>query len=261
MYGKNNSIFNERLSLPRLGLKYFNSLRSEQDEAIYTYNDKYKRHFVRQAAYGGRVCAFNQYNKSKSCADVLKNLSEKLNVKGNVYDIIEAYMIYKNKHLKNFEEEYENQFNDYRGKNLEEKQNYISEKLGELPIHQLLRQLKINELLWEYDCVSLYPSALWDKNSNYPKIETGYVFEKHMIDELIEKIKNQTCTQGSAILKIKYFNPKNLIVHHLPVKEKEKESEINRMRNGYIMQVLTSVDIQEVVKIGGKVIEVYEGVV
>ena len=49
------------LSLPGLGLKYFNSLRTEQDEPIYTYNDKYMRWFVRQAACGGRVCAFNQY--------------------------------------------------------------------------------------------------------------------------------------------------------------------------------------------------------
>ena len=33
------------------------------------------------------------------------------------------------------------------------------------------------------------------------------------------------------------------------------------MRNGYITQVLTSVDIQEIGKIGGKVIEIYEGVI
>ena len=31
------------------------------------------------------------------------------------------------------------------------------------------------------------------------------------------------------------------------------------MRNGYKTQVLTSVDIQEIVKIGGGVIEIYEG--
>ena len=28
------------LSVPGLGLKYFNSLRTEEDEQIYTYNDK-----------------------------------------------------------------------------------------------------------------------------------------------------------------------------------------------------------------------------
>ena len=33
------------------------------------------------------------------------------------------------------------------------------------------------------------------------------------------------------------------------------------MRNGYIIDTLTSVDIQEIVKIGGRVIEIYEGVI
>ena len=47
------------LSLPGLGWKYFNSLKTEEDEPIYTYNDKYMRWFVRQSIKGGRVCAFN----------------------------------------------------------------------------------------------------------------------------------------------------------------------------------------------------------
>ena len=42
----------------------------------------------------------------------------------------------------------------------------------------------------------------------------------------------------------------NLIVQHLPVKEKVNKIEVNRMRNGYITQDLTSVDIQDIVKIG-----------
>ena len=33
------------------------------------------------------------------------------------------------------------------------------------------------------------------------------------------------------------------------------------MRNGYIIDTLTSVDICQIVKIGGKVIEIYEGVI
>ena len=33
------------------------------------------------------------------------------------------------------------------------------------------------------------------------------------------------------------------------------------MRNGYIIDTLTSVDIQEIVKIGGEVDEIYEGVI
>ena len=43
------------LSLPRLGWNYFNSLRTEEDEPIHTYNDKYMRWFVRQSIKGGRV--------------------------------------------------------------------------------------------------------------------------------------------------------------------------------------------------------------
>ena len=56
------------------------------------------------------------------------------------------------------------------------------------------------------------------------------------------------------------MNPKNLIDQHPPVKERGKKIEINRMRNGYILQTLTSVDIQEIVKFGGKVIQICEGV-
>ena len=51
-----------------------------------------------------------------------------------------------------------------------------------------------------------------DAKSIYPRIEIGYDYTKDMIDELVEKIKNQTFNQGSAILKMKYYNPKHLIV-------------------------------------------------
>ena len=51
------------LSLPGLGWKNFNSLRTADVELIDTYNNKYMRWFVRQSIKGGRVCAFNQYQK------------------------------------------------------------------------------------------------------------------------------------------------------------------------------------------------------
>ena len=86
------------LSLLGLRLKYFNSLRTEEDKPIYSYNDKYMRWLVRQSIKGGRVGDFNQYYKSKICDAVLKLLSEELKLKGKTYDIIEAYMKH-NKHL------------------------------------------------------------------------------------------------------------------------------------------------------------------
>ena len=58
------------LSLPDLAWENINSLRTEEDEPLYTYDDKYMRWFVRQSIKGGRVCAFNQYYKSKHCDDI-----------------------------------------------------------------------------------------------------------------------------------------------------------------------------------------------
>ena len=83
------------LSPPGLDWKYFNSLRTEEDEPIYTYDDKYMRWFVRQSIKKGRVCAFNQYYKPKHCNDILKIINKELAVKGTVYDAIKAYKEYK----------------------------------------------------------------------------------------------------------------------------------------------------------------------
>ena len=47
-----------------------------------------------------------------------------------------------------------------------------------------------------------------------------------MNNELVERFNNQTFARGSAILKIKYYNPKNLIVQHLPVKKKKGKLEL-----------------------------------
>ena len=77
------------LSLPVLGWKYCNSLKTEE-EPIYTYNEKYMRYFVRQSKKGGRGCSFNQYFKSNICDDISKVISEELNVKGINYDVTEA---------------------------------------------------------------------------------------------------------------------------------------------------------------------------
>ena len=70
----------------------------------------------------------------------------------------------------------------------------------------------------------------------------------------------------SAFLTIKYHNPENVVFQHLPIKEKinnpyknNRLEEINRMRNGIIIDTLTSVDIVEIVKCGGEILEIYEG--
>ena len=51
----------------------------------------------------------------------------------------------------------------------------------------------------------------------------GHAFKRVMNKWLVHKINNCYFNQGSAILKIKYYNPENLIVLHLPVEEREKK--------------------------------------
>ena len=116
----------------------------------------------------------------------------------------------------------------------------------------------------DFDATSLYNSALWNESSEYPKLETGFAFKLHMNKTFVDALNNQIFNEDgdeSAILRIKYYNPPDLIFQHLPNKEKVNNIEANRMRNGYIIDTLTSVDIQEIVKSGGKVIEIYEGVI
>ena len=102
---------------------------------------------------------------------------------------------------------------------------------------------------------------MWDGNSIYPRIETGYAFTPDMNKKLLEKFNTGTFTKGCAILKIKYYSPRDLVVQHLPIKEREKKTEIDRMRNVFIIDPLTSVEIEKIVKIGGKLIHIYEGVI
>ena len=67
-----------------------------------------------------------------------------------------------------------------------------------------------------------------------------------MNDLFVNDINIQKFNQDgneSAILNKIYYNPRNILLQHLPVKEKVKNIEVNRLRNGYIIDTLTSVDI------------------
>ena len=144
------------------------------------------------------------------------------------------------------------------------KTEYINKKLYMLLSHNQLSKLEFKKTQMDYDATSLYRSAKWDEKSVYPKIEFGFAFKPHMKDVSVETFNNQTLNQDgdeSVILTIKYYNPPDLIFRHLPVKEKVKKIEVNRMRNGSIIDTLTSIDIQAVVKIGAKMIEKCEGVI
>ena len=47
----------------------------------------------------------------------------------------------------------------------------------------------------DFDAMSFYPSAMWDENPVYPKIETGFAFKPHMNNVYVEAFNNQTFNQ------------------------------------------------------------------
>ena len=222
------------------------------------------RNFVRKAIKGGRCNAFNQRYKSEISDEVFNIMSKELNVDdGDICDLLEKYFNFLKENEKQYEKEFDSKYNDYRDINKKEKTDYVNKKLNMLPIHKELSKLNLNKTQMNYDATSLYPSAMWDQDSLYPKIETGFAFKPYMNDVYVKAFNDQTYNEDgdeSAILTIKYYNPPNLVFQHIPIKEKVKKIEVNRMRNCYIVDTLTSVDIQEIVKTGGKVIEIYQGV-
>ena len=82
------------LSLPSSGWKHFMTSRTPSEEPIYSYADKYMRHFGRQSIKGGKVGAFNQSYESQISNKVFETISDELKVNGNKYEIIETYSKY-----------------------------------------------------------------------------------------------------------------------------------------------------------------------
>ena len=75
-----------------------------------------------------------------------------------------------------------------------------------LPIHKALSKLDSNKTQMDFDATSLYPSAMWDKNSVYAKIESGFAFKPHMNDVYVKAFNDQTFNEDgdeSPILTIK----------------------------------------------------------
>ena len=115
-FGMKNS-----LTLPSLANKYFNSLKDENDEPIYTYTDPFMRNFVRKSIKGGRCNDFNQHHKSEISDEVFNIISKELIVNGNVCDILEKYFEFLNKYEKQYAKEFDSNYDDYRDIDQKEK--------------------------------------------------------------------------------------------------------------------------------------------
>ena len=250
-----------------LGWKCFGTYN--KDRKFYTFNNKYVRDFIRKSIKGDRCLSLIRYFEPNQCEEILNTLKKHLKINDNeIPNIMDKYLKYINTKRNEFNLEFENGEKDYRKINKKELDKFLERKLGELEIIKELQKINKDDLLVSYAFNSLYPSAQIDKNSTWPKIETAYPFKKYMNDAVCYLFNNRRWDElnRSAFLTVKYHNPENLIFQHLPVKEKINNpfknirlDEINRMRNGVVVDTLTSVDIVEIAKYGGIILEIYEG--
>ena len=86
------------LTLPSLANIFLNSLRDENVEHSYIYNDEFMRYFVQKSIKLGRCSGLNQYNKCNFSDEVFNIISTELRVKGIVCEILDMYFEYINKH-------------------------------------------------------------------------------------------------------------------------------------------------------------------
>ena len=125
--------------------------------------------------------AFNQHYKFEHLDDVFNIISKEINVDGNICDILEKYFEFLSKSKNN------SQKNSIQNLMIIEilvkkKKIYVNKKLNMLQIHKELFILILNKTQTDFDATSLYPTAMWDENSVYPKIETRFAFQPDMND-------------------------------------------------------------------------------
>ena len=257
-----NSLTESSLAWSTLG-RYI----KQSGKTFYTPKNKNLRDFIHKTVHGGRVVALNRKFVSTSFNQIVNILRKYLGKEYEISTLFEIYFRQIAKVKKHYTQNYENKFVDYRKINKDHFDNYIKKKLSSLPISKELNKIDKSDLLASSDYNSLYPSAMAHENSKRPAIETAKAItpeDSNLLCELFNNNKWKSLNK-TGFFKIKYYNPENLVPQHMAVKEdafnetKNNCECVNRFRNGDITQHLTSVDIEEVVRIGGVIKEFYEG--
>ena len=57
----------------------------------------------------------------------------------------------------------------------------------------------------------------------YPKIKTGYAFTKDMNESIVNQFTSGDKLFASAILNIKNYNPEDIVIQPLPIREERKK--------------------------------------
>ena len=99
-------------------------------------------------------------------------ISKELNVNGNICDFLEKYFEFLNKNEKQYAKEINSKYDDCRDIDQKDKTDCINKKFTMLQFHKELSKKDSRKTQMDFDAMSLYPSAMWDENSVYPKLET-----------------------------------------------------------------------------------------
>ena len=133
------------------------------------------------------------------------------------------------------ENEIDSQFADYRDIDEDGKEQNVNYELSKLTIHLFLQKLEIDNVITDFDATGLYPSAMWDEKTVYPKIENGFAFKLYMNDVFVGVFIIQSFHQDgnqSAIVKLNFYEKPDLVFQLLPIRERVENIEINRMKKG-----------------------------
>ena len=148
------------LTLPGLAIENCNSLKEENDEAIYIYTDPFMRNFVRSSIYSGRCKTFVQHYRSEISDEFLNIISKELNVNGNIRDLLKRYVQFINNYVKLYAKDFDSKNEDYREIYQKEKMDYINKKLNLLPIYEQLSKLDLKNTQMEFEATDFYHSAM-----------------------------------------------------------------------------------------------------
>ncbi|ESO98149.1 hypothetical protein LOTGIDRAFT_174325 [Lottia gigantea] len=209
----------------------------ENVEKVYSHTHPFIRYFIRQSIKGGRVSANRksfETNEMDEICNILKEYTE--TPSGNIIDLFKEYS---------------------------------ANPKDKTEVHSRLKKIKCTKLM-AFDANGLYASAMSDLDSEYPRAESGRPFRQEENKEFVNLFNEQKFRPRTAILKFWFEYPTNMFFQPIPAKDKiiftnrigKKETSTKiRFRNGFCHDVLTSVDIQEIVKAGGRIIKILDGIV
>ncbi|ESO82750.1 hypothetical protein LOTGIDRAFT_155768 [Lottia gigantea] len=208
----------------------------ENVEKVHSHTHPFIRYFTRQSIKGGRVSANRksfETNKMDEICNILKEYTE--TPSDNIIDLF--------------------------------KESSANPK-DKTEVHSRLNKIKCTKLM-AFDANGLYASAMSDLDSEYPRAESGRPFRQEENKEFVKLFNEQKFRPRTAILKVWFEYPTNMSFQPIPAKDKisftnrigKKETGTKiRFRNGFCHDVLTSVDIQEIVKAGGRIIKILDGI-